>query len=127
RPAHRLIALWGNEIVATQVLGLDAGRTTLGHRFMASQAIDIASPDTYEQQLHDEGKVIASFTARRALISEQLESRAQALGATIGTSAEAQALLEEVTALVEHPTVYVGEFEEQFLQVPPECLILTMR
>src|SRR5690606_22183594 len=85
------------------------------------------SPDTYEQQLHDEGKVIASFTARRALISEQLESRAQALGATIGTSAEVDALLDEVTALVEHPTVYVGQFEEQFLQVPPECLILTMR
>ncbi len=127
RPAHRLIALWGNEIVAAQALGLDAGRTTLGHRFMASQAIDIASADTYEQQLRDEGKVIASFTARRTLISEQLQVQAQVLGATIGTGPEVQALLEEVTALVEHPTVYVGEFEEQFLQVPPECLILTMR
>ncbi|PLC55398.1 glycine--tRNA ligase subunit beta [Pollutimonas nitritireducens] len=127
RPAHRLIALWGKEIVATQVLGLEAGRTTLGHRFMASRAIDITSPDTYEQQLHDEGKVIASFTSRRALINQQLQSQAQALGATIGTDDDVHALLEEVTALVEHPTVYVGEFEQQFLQVPPECLILTMR
>ena len=127
RPAHRLIALWGNDVVDAQVLGLNAGRQTLGHRFMAGQVIDIASPDTYQQQLRDEGKVIASFTARRALINEQLHSQAQALGATIGAGPEVQALLEEVTALVEHPTVYVGEFDEQFLQVPPECLILTMR
>lgn len=126
RPAHRLIALWGNDIVAAQVLGLDAGRQTLGHRFMAARPIDITSPDTYEQQL-DESKVIASFTQRRALISQQLESQAQALGASIGTGPEVLALLDEVTALVEHPTVYVGEFEKQFLQVPPECLILTMR
>ncbi|HUG59573.1 MAG TPA: glycine--tRNA ligase subunit beta [Candidimonas sp.] len=127
RPAHELIALWGNDIVNVQVLGLASGRTTLGHRFMAPQAISIASPGTYEKQLHDEGKVVASFTARREQISQQLQSQAQALGTTIGTGPEVDALLEEVTALVEHPTVYVGEFEEQFLQVPPECLILTMR
>ncbi|MGP1613792.1 MAG: glycine--tRNA ligase subunit beta [Pollutimonas bauzanensis] len=127
RPAHQLIALWGNEVIPVRALGLDAGRRTLGHRFMAGHAIDIASPDTYEKQLHDDGKVIASFAQRRALISRQLQSQAQALGATIGAGPEVDALLEEVTALVEHPTVYVGAFEEQFLQVPPECLILTMR
>ncbi len=127
RPAHRLIALWGNDVIETQALGLSAGRATLGHRFMAGHSITVASPDTYEKQLHDDGKVIASFTARRALISRQLQSQAQALDATIGSGPEVDALLEEVTALVEHPTVYVGEFDEQFLQVPPECLILTMR
>src|SRR5690606_18181462 len=127
RPAHELIALWGNDIIKIQALGLTSGRTTLGHRFMAPQAITIASPDTYEKQLHDEGKVIASFTARKELISRQLQSQAQSLGATIGAGPEVDALLDEVTALVEHPTVYVGEFEAQFLQVPPECLILTMR
>ena len=127
RPAHQLIALWGPQIVKVQALGLDAGRITQGHRFMAGHAITIESPDTYQQQLHAEGKVIASFTARRTLISEQLQSQAHALGATIGIGPEVDALLEEVTALVEHPTVYVGEFEEEFLQVPPECLILTMR
>ncbi|NYT63180.1 glycine--tRNA ligase subunit beta [Alcaligenaceae bacterium] len=127
RPAHQLIALWGDHVINVQALGLTSGRTTLGHRFMADQSISIVSPGTYEQQLHDEGKVIASFTARKALISQQLLSSAQALSATIGTGPEVDALLDEVTALVEHPTVYVGEFEEQFLQVPPECLILTMR
>ncbi len=127
RPAHQLIALWGQQVVDVRALGLDAGRVTLGHRFMAGHSITIESPETYQKQLHAEGKVIASFTARRALINEQLQSQAQALGATIGTGPEVDALLEEVTALVEHPTVYVGEFEEQFLQVPPECLILTMR
>lgn len=127
RPAHQLIALWGHDIINVRALGLEAGRTTLGHRFMAGRAIDIASPDSYEKQLHDDGKVIASFVARRALISQQLQKQAEALGATIGIGPEVDALLEEVTALVEHPTVYVGEFEEGFLQVPPECLILTMR
>ncbi|MFW7343100.1 glycine--tRNA ligase subunit beta [Pollutimonas sp. H1-120] len=127
RPAHRLIALWGDDIIDVQALGLDAGRSTLGHRFMAPQAISIAAPGSYESQLHDEGRIIASFSKRRSLIEQQLQKQAQALGATIGAGPEVDALLEEVTALVEHPTVYVGEFEEQFLQVPPECLILTMR
>src|SRR3546814_378308 len=127
RPAHRLIALWGNDVIKVSTLGLQAGRDTLGHRFMAGQIISIATPESYESQLHQEGKVIASFPERRALIDRQLQEQALALGATIGAGAEVDALLEEVTALVEHPTVYVGQFEEQFLQVPPECLILTMR
>ena len=126
RPAHELGALWGEQVINLQALGLTSGRKTLGHRFMASQGIELASADTYEQQLLD-GKVIASFTERRALISQQLQEQAQQLGATIGTGNEVEALLDEVTALVEHPTVYVGEFEQQFLSVPPECLILTMR
>src|SRR3546814_23952 len=94
---------------------------------MSTQDIELTDSNTYEQQLLDEGKVIASFTDRRTLISEQLLEQAQALGATIGTGSEVDALLDEVTALVEHTTVYVGEFEQQFLGVQPECLILTMR
>ncbi|AEC18590.1 glycyl-tRNA synthetase beta chain [Pusillimonas sp. T7-7] len=127
RPAHQLVALWGEQVIDIQALGLKSGRKTLGHRFMSTQVIELTDPNTYEQQLLDEGKVIASFTDRRTLISEQLLEQAQALGATIGTGSEVDALLDEVTALVEHPTVYVGEFEQQFLGVPPECLILTMR
>jgi glycyl-tRNA synthetase beta chain len=127
RPAHRLVALWGGDVVNVHALGLDAGRSTLGHRFMAPQEISIESPASYESQLRDTGKIIASFAARRSLIEQQLQNQAQALGATIGDGPEVDALLQEVTALVEHPTVYVGQFEEQFLQVPPECLILTMR
>lgn len=126
RPAHGLVALWGEECVPVQALGLDSGCSTQGHRFMSAGPIDITDPTTYEQQL-DNAKVIASFSKRRQLIAEQLQQQADALGATIGDSAEATALLDEVTALVEHPTVYVGEFDPAFLQVPPECLILTMR
>ncbi len=127
RPAHQLVALWGQKVIDAQVLGLRAGRETMGHRFMSGQTISLAGPGTYEQQLQEEGKVIASFTDRRALISEQLLAQAQALGSTTGNGPEVDALLDEVTALVEHPTVYVGEFEQEFLNVPPECLILTMR
>src|SRR5690606_5287539 len=127
RPAHKLVALWGDQVIAIRALGLESGRSTLGHRFMATQEIELADPMAYEQQLLDQGKVVASFTERRAMISRRLQEQAQALDATIGAGDEVEALLDEVTALVEHPTVYVGEFEQQFLSVPPECLILTMR
>ena len=127
RPAHQLIALWGAQVIDVGILGLTAGRDTLGHRFMASTPLVIDTPDTYEEQLLNEGKVIASFTQRRSLIADELAKQAQALNATLGDGPEVDALLDEVTALVEHPTVYVGEFEEQFLAVPSECLILTMR
>lgn len=126
RPAHGLIALWGEECIPVQALGLDSGSSTQGHRFMSTGIIDVTDANTYEQQL-DDAKVIASFGKRRRLIAEQLQLQSDALGATIGNSSEATALLDEVTALVEHPTVYVGEFDPAFLQVPPECLILTMR
>jgi glycyl-tRNA synthetase beta chain len=127
RPAHSLLALWGTEVVRVHALGLEAGRHTMGHRFMASGSLSIQSADTYESQLACEGRVIAAFAERRATIAQQLQAQADALQASIGNEPEVQALLDEVTALVEHPTVYVGEFEEQFLGVPPECLILTMR
>ncbi len=127
RPAHRLVALWGARIIDVGALGLTAGRDTLGHRFMSADALAIDTPDTYEEQLLSDGKVIASFTQRRALIQDQLTQRAQELNATLGDGPEVEALLDEVTALVEHPTVYVGEFDEAFLDVPSECLILTMR
>ncbi|HEY9281138.1 MAG TPA: glycine--tRNA ligase subunit beta, partial [Eoetvoesiella sp.] len=127
RPAHQLIALWGTEVVPVRALGLDAGQVTLGHRFMANERISIAGATSYEDQLLTQGKVVAPFIARRDAINEQLQAHAGKLGATLGNDPEVAALLDEVTALVEHPTVYVGEFEQQFLSVPPECLILTMR
>jgi glycyl-tRNA synthetase, tetrameric type, beta subunit len=127
RPAHRLVALWGNEVVPVEALGLKAGRETEGHRFMAKGAISIDTAERYESLLAEQGKVVASYEARRADILQQLQGKATQLGATIGTGTEVDALLDEVTALVEHPTVYVGEFEPDFLSVPPECLILTMR
>lgn len=127
RPAHRLVALWGPDVVPVRALGLEAGRQTQGHRFMSAGAIDIETPLSYERQLEDQGKVIASFEARRDAIAAQLQEHEAALGATVGDDPEVAALLDEVTALVEHPTVYVGQFDPQFLAVPQECLILTMR
>src|SRR5690606_26173087 len=108
-------------------LGLQAGRSTEGHRFMSQGKLDIATAEAYENQLLEQGTVMAGFETRRADILKQLRTQADRLGATIGEGPEVEALLDEVTALVEHPTVYTGEFDEEFLRVPPECLILTMR
>ncbi|MBC9073552.1 glycine--tRNA ligase subunit beta [Thauera sp. CAU 1555] len=124
RPVHKLTLLHGAEVVPGRVLDLDSGRTTRGHRFMSRGEIDIATAEAYEPTLLAEGKVIPCFTERRANIEAQLVAEAARQGAQLGEYAD---LLDEVTALVEHPTVYVGEFEAEFLAVPQECLILTMR
>jgi glycyl-tRNA synthetase beta chain len=124
RPVHKLTMLHGAEVIPGRVLDLEAGRTTQGHRFMSRGNIDIATAQAYEPTLLAEGKVIPCFAQRRADIETQLQTKATALGAQLGEYAD---LLDEVTALVEHPTVYVGEFEAEFLAVPQECLILTMR
>ena len=127
RPAHGLVALHGEDVVPLTALGLEAGRTTHGHRFQGAARVEIRRADDYERALAEEGGVIASFARRRALILEQLEAAARAQGATLGREADYAALLDEVTALVEMPTVYAGSFEEAFLAIPAECLVLTMR
>jgi len=127
RPAHGLVALYGGEIVAVSVLGLKAGRVTHGHRFQGAPDIPIAAADAYEEALAAHGKVIASYDARRAETERQLRAKSAELGASLGPEDDVAPLLDEVTALVEYPSVYVGEFEPEFLGVPPECLILTMR
>lgn len=124
RPVHKLTLLHGDRLVPGFVLDLRAGRTTMGHRFMSRGAIEIASADAYEATLLAEGKVIPSFEERRAEIDRQLLTEAAKQNARLGDYSE---LLDEVAALVEHPSVYVGEFEAEFLGVPQECLILTMR
>lgn len=127
RPAHALIALFDTQVIPATILGLQAGRITFGHRFLHPEAISIDSANSYEQQLAQTGQVIASFTARREKIEALLATEAHKLNATLGQDPAVHALLDEVTALVEAPVVYVGAFEERFLQVPQECLILTMR
>lgn len=124
RPAHKLTLLHGADVVPGCVLDIQSGRATRGHRFMSRGDIEIATADAYEPTLLAEGKVIPDFAERRANIEKQLVTEAGRQGATLGEYAD---LLDEVTALVEHPTVYVGEFEAEFLAVPQECLILTMR
>ena len=126
RPAHGLVALYGSAIVPVHVLGCDAGRLTHGHRFQGAADVTLDHADDYEARLGEQGGVMASFDKRRADIVKQLTAQATALHAELGLDERAE-LLAEVTALVELPTVYVGEFEPEFLEVPQECLILTMQ
>ena len=127
RPAHALVALHGSTVVAVSALGLAAGRLTHGHRFEARvDPIVLRDADSYGAQLETEGAVIAGFAARRALIAAQLKAAAAAAGTDL-TPIDDDALLDEVTALVERPNVLAGRFEVEFLAVPQECLILTMK
>ncbi|MDX3904533.1 MAG: glycine--tRNA ligase subunit beta [Pigmentiphaga sp.] len=127
RPAHGLVALHGATVVEVGALGLRAGRATQGHRFQSQGPIELPDADAYEERLHAQGRVIPSFEQRRAAIERQLRDQASRLNASLGDEADVSPLLDEVCALVEYPTVYVGEFESEFLAVPQECLILTMR
>jgi len=122
RPAHKLIALHGSDVVPVAILGLSAGRATLGHRFLSQQDIAIASADTYTSTLEVQGKVIPSVSARKERIRASLLEKAGHDKVLMPES-----LLDEVTALVEWPVVYECKFEETFLSVPQECLILTMQ
>jgi glycyl-tRNA synthetase beta chain len=125
RPAHGLVALHGSDVVPLAILGLTSGRETHGHRFEA--AVDLvvfANADEYAAKLAADGAVIASFAERRAEIARQLAAAAAKAG---GKPIDDDALLDEVTALVERPNVLVGQFEAEFLAVPQECLILTMK
>jgi glycyl-tRNA synthetase beta chain len=127
RPAHGLLALHGSEVVPIEALGLKATNSTQGHRFEAAVSpVLIPHADRYATTLREQGAVIASFAERKAEIVHQLSAAA----AKVGNGARAiddDALLDEVTALVERPNVLVCEFETEFLAVPQECLILTMK
>ncbi len=124
RPVHGLVMLHGKRVVPGRVLGIESGNRTRGHRFMGAGEIVLAGADEYEARLAADGMVVADFAARRAEIERQLAREAARHGATLG---DYHGLLDEVTALVEHPSVYAGEFDAAHLEVPPECLVLTMR
>jgi glycyl-tRNA synthetase beta chain len=127
RPAHGLIALHGANLIPVSLLGLNADRIAHGHRFQGVKDIPVATADAYEEALAAHGNVIASFDERRAAVAQQLAAKAKELGVSLGEELDYAPLLDEVTALVERPTVYAGEFEAEFLAVPAECLVLTMR
>jgi glycyl-tRNA synthetase beta chain len=125
RPAHSLLALHGSTVLPLTLLGLTASNTSLGHRFLmadSTQPIVIASAEAYADTLTKEGKVIASVEARKEKIRADLLAKAGA-----DTVLMPEALLDEVSALVEWPVVYECKFEDEFLAVPQECLILTMQ
>jgi glycyl-tRNA synthetase beta chain len=127
RPAHSLVALHGSDVVPIQALGLNAGNSTQGHRFEAKVSpIVLKDADSYAATLANDGAVIASFAERRAEIVRQLAAAATQVGGGC-KPIDDDALLDEVTALVERPNVLVCEFETEFLGVPQECLILTMK
>ena len=128
RPVHGLVALYGTEIVeSVSAMKLDAGRETQGHRFETSvNPVVLKNADSYEAQMENEGAVIPSFEKRRAEIARQLAEAAVKVGGGV-KPIEDNALLDEVTALVERPNVLVGKFDAAFLEVPQECLILTMK
>ena len=125
RPAHKLVALHGAEVVPVSVLGLTAGRETQGHRFEAANPlVSIRDADSYAQQMASEGAVTPGFAERCAEIGKQLRVAAAKEGLK---PIDDEALLDEVTALVERPNVLTCQFEKEFLDVPQECLILTMK
>uniref|UniRef100_C5CM89 Glycine--tRNA ligase beta subunit n=1 Tax=Variovorax paradoxus (strain S110) TaxID=543728 RepID=C5CM89_VARPS len=127
RPAHGLVALHGDAVVPVEALGLQAGRETHGHRFEAAvDPVVLRDANSYALQMQDEGAVIASFEARRTEIARQLAAAAVRVGGA-AVPIHDDALLDEVTALVERPNVLVCSFEREFLEVPQECLILTMK
>lgn len=122
RPVHGLVALHGRRIVPVSALGIDSGDTTLGHRFMSEGIVAITHADDYAETLRSKGKVVANFDDRRESIRTQLLAFAGEDRVVMPES-----LLDEVNALVEWPVVYQCRFDESFLQVPQECLILTMQ
>ncbi|MBR7002818.1 MAG: glycine--tRNA ligase subunit beta [Neisseriaceae bacterium] len=124
RPVHKLLVLHGNQTVPVSLLGLESGNSTIGHRFLSAGDIVIDNADNYEQILFNQGKVIASFATRKVNIQAALNQLAAQYQACVAAD---NGLLEEVTALVEYPVVLQGEFEQHFLSVPQECLILTMQ
>ena len=125
RPAHGLVALHGADVVPVATLGLVAGRTTTGHRFEAANpTVTLRDADSYAEQMASEGAVIPGFDARRAEIVRQLADAAAKEGLK---PIDDEALLDEVCALVERPNVLTCQFEPEFLEVPQECLILTMK
>ncbi|MDO9358251.1 MAG: glycine--tRNA ligase subunit beta, partial [Polaromonas sp.] len=127
RPAHGLVALHGSDVVAIEALGLKAGNSTHGHRFEAAlDPVVLKDADSYATTLQKDGAVIASFAERKAEIVRQLAAAAAKVGGGV-KAIDDDALLDEVTALVERPNVLICEFEKEFLEVPQECLILTMK
>ena len=124
RPVHGLVLMHGRHVVSGTVLGVPAGDTTSGHRFMGAASIRLPNADEYEAKLLKDGRVVADFATRKSEIEKQLQAEARRQKASLG---EYQDLLDEVTALVEFPAVYAGQFDASFLEVPHECLILTMR
>ncbi len=124
RPVHWITLLFGTDTVPASVMGIEAGRATFGHRFHHNQAIELAEATDYEQALAEQGKVIANFATRKEQIREQVIAQGEAAGGSVMLDED---LLDEVTSLVEFPVALTGAFDEGFLELPPEALVLTLK
>lgn len=124
RPVHTVTLLLGDELIAGEIFGIASGKTIRGHRFLGEQEFTIENADQYPQILEQKGSVIADFERRKAIILENSQQKATALG---GVADIEESLLDEVTALVEFPNVLTAKFEERFLAVPAEALVYTMK
>ena len=124
RPVHWLVLLFGTEVVPAEILGIRTGQATRGHRFMAPEEIQIHTPGSYASQLESVGRVVVDFEQRRDIIRERVTALAASHG---GHAIIGDALLDEVTALVEWPEPIAGRFEERFLALPREVLIATLQ
>ncbi len=123
RPVHWVVLLHGTQAVPGRVLGIEAGRSTRGHRFLAPAALEIEKPADYVSLLENEGHVIADFAARRARIERGVNDGAAECG---GVPVSSEALFDEVTALVEWPVALTGRFEASFLSLPREVIVATL-
>ncbi|MGH8247455.1 MAG: glycine--tRNA ligase subunit beta, partial [Gammaproteobacteria bacterium] len=123
RPVHGIVMMHGSKVVPGEVMGHESSRRTIGHRALSKGVISIKDAEDYERALRANGKVRVSFEARRAEIIGRLN---EGVGSGVELVADDR-LFDEITALVEAPTVYAGEFDPEFLEVPPECLILSMQ
>ncbi|HBN74158.1 MAG TPA: glycine--tRNA ligase subunit beta, partial [Sutterella sp.] len=124
RPVRHLTALYGKDVVPVKLFGLNADRITSGHRFHTHGVIAIESADAYEETLFTRGKVVANYERRRAILVDLLNKEAEKDG---GTLIAPEALIDETNSLTEWPVIYTSSFEEKYLAVPEECLILTMQ
>jgi glycyl-tRNA synthetase beta chain len=128
RPAHGLIMLHGRKVVAGEVLGLKSGNKTLGHRFLSKGVLAITTASDYEKILEKQGSVIAAYARRKDMIARGLDAAAKKIGPTTSWALGSHdSLLGEVASIVEYPVVYAGEFSQDFLKVPRECLIISMQ
>jgi glycyl-tRNA synthetase beta chain len=123
RPVHGVVLLYGEAVVPAEVLGLESGRVTVGHRFHAPKPITLRSAKGYEGRMR-RAKVVADFAARRELIRAGVNAAASGTG---GNALIEDALLDEVTALVEWPVAIAGQFEQRFLSLPREVVIATVQ
>ncbi len=124
RPVHTLCMIFGDELIDGEILGIKSSKTINGHRFMGSAQFEVNNADTYVEQLRNQGAVIADFEERKESIKQQVAKLADSVN---GKADLDDALLEEVTSLVENPHVFLASFEERFLQVPSEALVYTMK